>query len=64
MEMVGIQFNDEDIKRLNDLRDFYGEEYSNSVITKAVLRKFHRELFSKDRSEEGQDTDLEQARGE
>ncbi len=64
MEIVGIQLNDDDVQRLQDLRDFYGQEYSNSVITKAVLRKFHRELFSKDRSEEGQDKDLEQARGE
>ena len=63
MEFVTTTLTNEDIENLDFLGDFYGEA-DRGKLMKLALRKFVREHFASDVSEEGLDQDLEKIHGE
>jgi hypothetical protein len=61
MEIFACVLTDKEVKKLQDLKDFYGEE-NREILMKLALVKFHRQLFAEDREEHGLDQDLEELR--
>ena len=59
MEMNITTLNNEDIARLDFLGDFYGLK-NRAILMKLALRKYVKEHFAQDTTEQGQDQDLEE----
>ena len=63
MEFVTTTLNNEDVGNLDFLSDFY-DEADRGILMRLALRKFVKEHFASDVSEEELDQDLEKIRGE